>query len=59
MSFICINVKHLKYPLLPVLSHVHESAALPRPNIQLLELNKDARVNISPYQKIAKLGEND
>jgi len=27
-------------------------------NKQLLELNKDARVNVSPYQKKAKLGEN-
>ena len=27
-------------------------------NMQLLELNRDARVNISPYQKKAKLGEN-
>lgn len=27
-------------------------------NMQLLELNKDARVNISPYQRKAKLGEN-
>ena len=25
-----------------------------RSNIKLLELNKDARVNVSPYQKIAK-----
>ena len=28
-------------------------------NKQLLELNKDARVNVSSYQKKAKLGEND
>jgi len=27
-------------------------------NMKLLELNKDARVNISPYQRKAKLGEN-
>jgi len=27
-------------------------------NKQLLELNKDARVNVSPYQKKAKVGEN-